>query len=131
MADVARERYQDFRAFWCAYLGEHSRPGTRVLHFFGTSVALICIVTGLLRGSLTILLAGPLVGYGAAWTGHVLVEGNRPTTFRYPGYSLLADLKLWALMLLRPRRIEGETHRVRVREGFPTGENPLSAERRM
>jgi hypothetical protein len=45
------------------------------------------------------LAAAALVGYAPAWISHLAYEGNRPTTFQHPAWSLLADLKmgwLWA-----------------------------------
>jgi hypothetical protein len=35
----------------------------------------------------------PLIAYGLAWVGHFYFELNRPATFIYPSYSLLADFK--------------------------------------
>jgi len=36
-----------------------------------------------------------LCGYGFAWVGHFMFEGNRPATFIYPSFSLLGDFTLW------------------------------------
>lgn len=38
-------------------------------------------------------VAIPVVAYGLAWVGHFWFENNRPATFIYPAYSLLADFK--------------------------------------
>ena len=46
-----------------------------------------------------LLLAAPLAGYGMAWISHFGIEKNRPASFKYPLWSFLADMKLWALML--------------------------------
>ena len=44
--------------------------------------------------------AGIVFAYLCAWIGHFVVEKNRPATFSYPVWSLAADLKLWARMLV-------------------------------
>ena len=40
-----------------------------------------------------------MVAYGFAWSGHFLVEHNRPATFRHPWLSLLGDHKMAWLAL--------------------------------
>lgn len=89
---------RSFAAFWPYYLGEHRNPLNRALHCLGTGLALLLVVAGLL-GDARLLVAAPLVGYGCAWLGHYLVERNRPATFRHPLWSLMADLRLFALVL--------------------------------
>lgn len=44
------------------------------------------------------VLGGMVLAYGFAWVGHFRVEGNRPATFHYPLWSLVADLRMWWLM---------------------------------
>ncbi|HVR70527.1 MAG TPA: DUF962 domain-containing protein [Vicinamibacteria bacterium] len=90
------ERYEDF---WPYYVSEHSRPGTRALHFVGTALVLASAVLAL--GVSPFWLAGaPVFGYGFAWAGHFFVERNRPATFTYPLWSLRGDFRMFRLTLL-------------------------------
>lgn len=43
-------------------------------------------------------LSGVVGAYAFAWTGHFLVEKNRPATFKYPVWSFLCDFRMWGRM---------------------------------
>ncbi|MGO9830448.1 MAG: Mpo1-like protein [Myxococcaceae bacterium] len=89
------ERIQSFEQFWPYYLGEHSRPGTRLLHLVGTTLAICLLLSAVTTGRWLLLIAALVCGYAFAWVGHFFVEHNRPATFRYPFWSLAADFRMW------------------------------------
>lgn len=92
-------KYQSFADFYPFYLSEHSRRGTRRLHFIGSSLALACLVLLVLTGDPWWLAAGFVAGYGFAWFSHLVVEKNRPATFRQPLYSFMGDWKMfWQIL---------------------------------
>lgn len=94
-----QKEYQSFKAFWPFYLREHSRPATRRLHYTGTTIAIIALIYAIVSGKLLWLIAFPLAGYFFAWIAHWRVEGNRPATFTYPVWSLIADFKMYFMWL--------------------------------
>ncbi len=91
-----RERIQTFAEFWPYYLNEHRCRGCRTLHYVGT-------VSGLATAGVAsvvepwLFLATPFAAYGPSWVGHFVLERNRPASFRYPLWSLVADLRMFAL----------------------------------
>ena len=88
---------ETFRDFWPFYVRAHSRPGTRVLHAIGSTLALVCVALAVAR-SLWFLAAAPLIGYSFAWYAHFFVEHNKPATFGHPFYSLAADyVMVWKM----------------------------------
>jgi len=89
-------RAQKFSDFWPYYLQEHAQPGTRALHYVGTSLVVLLVGALPFAGRWWIIPALPLAGYGFAWLGHGLIERNRPATFRYPLWSLRADFRMWS-----------------------------------
>ena len=89
------ERYETFGDFYPFYLNEHRNGTCRALHFVGSSFVLTLLVTALATANWKLFLLTPLAGYGFAWVGHFFFEKNRPATFKYPFYSLLAD---WVMM---------------------------------
>jgi hypothetical protein len=104
------QEIKSFEEFWPFYVAEHSKPATRSLHFAGTAMALACLATLALKGKWRWLPLALAPGYAAAWVGHFLVEKNRPATFKYPLWSLLADQKMFALMLAG--KMEEEIERI-------------------
>jgi hypothetical protein len=94
---------QSFDEFWPYYLSQHRVPATRWLHFAGTTAVVVAAAEAVRRGRPGIIAWLPLLGYGPAWIGHFFVERNKPATFRYPVWSLLADFKMWAGMLAGQR----------------------------
>jgi len=95
---MAPSEFRNFQEFWPHYVREHRRPATRQLHFAGTTAAIACIIGAVALLSFWFLLLAPIAAYGLAWLGHFFIEGNRPATFRYPLWSLIAELRMYALM---------------------------------
>ncbi|MXO58221.1 DUF962 domain-containing protein [Altererythrobacter salegens] len=105
--------YTSFTAFWPFYLSEHSRPQTRALHYVGTTLVVLLTLFALFTMHLWWLVALPVAGYFFAWVGHFGVEKNRPATFTYPLWSLMADFRMWWLWLTG--RLGPELERAGVR----------------
>lgn len=103
------KQYKKFEEFWPYYVCEHSRPLTRWLHFCGTLLLIPVLVIGVVW-SWHYLLLLPLVGYGFAWLAHALVEKNKPATFTYPLWSLLADFKMFFYIATGRMSAEVEKH---------------------
>lgn len=84
-------RYTSFAEFYPFYLGEHSNPVCRRLHFIGSTGVLLLLAFAIYSGNPWWLLALPLMGYGFAWVGHFFFEKNKPATFTYPLWSFIGD----------------------------------------
>ncbi|WP_342248440.1 DUF962 domain-containing protein [Pseudomonas sp. OTU2001] len=92
--------FRSFAEFYPYYLGEHSNPTCRRLHFVGTSLVIALLAYTIGSGKWLLLLALPVFGYGFAWVGHFFFEKNRPATFTHPLYSLFADFVMFRDILL-------------------------------
>lgn len=92
-------QFRSFDEFFLFYLRQHSKRSNRMLHALGTMVGLGGTIAAVyLRHPWFALLLIP-VGYAFAWTGHLLLEGNRPATWGHPWWSLASDFRMFGLML--------------------------------
>jgi hypothetical protein len=91
--------FNSFSQFYPYYLGEHENRICRRLHFAGSTLVILTIVTVLVTGQPRWLWLAPVVGYGFAWVGHFFFEKNRPATFKHPFYSLCGDWVMYAQIL--------------------------------
>ncbi len=89
------ERFQSFREFYPYYLGEHSNRVCRTLHYIGSTLGLIIMIFSVISGNYIYILAGLVLGYAFAWTGHFFFEHNKPATFQYPVWSFMGD---WVML---------------------------------
>jgi hypothetical protein len=90
-----------FMKFWQRYLRDHARYGTRVLHFVGNCFAVVALVLGVVMLDPVIPIVGVVIGYVFAWTGHVLVEHNRPSMAAHPLWSFICDVRMFRLWVGR------------------------------
>ena len=105
---VPETRVATFRDFWPYYVGEHTKPITRALHFVGSTCVLAIVVAALVTGRPWLLVATPVLGYGFAWIGHFGFEKNRPATFKHPIYSFFGDWVMYGKILSGTMRAEVE-----------------------
>jgi hypothetical protein len=85
-----------FAEFYRHYLSHHDHPINRGLHVLGSLSALCLAVLAIVLREWLLLPLVPLVGYGCAWLGHFAFERNKPTAFRSPWWSFLADWRMCA-----------------------------------
>ncbi len=108
-------RLQTYKEFWPFYLGEHSLPATRIVHFVGSWVALANLVAAVAFMRPWYLLGAVISGYAFAWVSHFFIEKNRPATFTYPGWSFISDWRMWFLMLTGKLGAELERYNIRAK----------------
>ena len=90
------ERFASFEEFWPFYLGEHTKPLCRWFHYAGTILALGAAVAACALHPVW-LLAAPFAAYGTAWISHFVIERNRPATWSYVWWSVIADFRMFRL----------------------------------
>ena len=100
--------FATFEDFWPFYVRAHSKDLNRTLHFAGTTAAMATLAAAILLRRPGLLKWVPVVGYGPAWVGHFVVEGNKPATFGHPLWSLRGDLVMWWKTLNGTMRAEVE-----------------------
>lgn len=99
MPESARREFSNYEEFFSFYVLQHSSLGNRLLHAIGTTSGLVIAAAALWLGYGWWALLGLPIAYAFAWTGHFLVEGNKPATFGHPGWSFISDFRMLGLML--------------------------------
>ena len=87
--------FRTFADFYPFYLSEHANRISRRLHFVGTSIAVVLLITALVTQLWWLVAVALIQGYAFAWVGHFFFEHNKPATFRYPRFSFMGDWRLW------------------------------------
>jgi hypothetical protein len=87
--------YRTFSEFYPFYLSEHANRTSRRLHFIGTTIALVFVITAIATQMWWLVAIAFVQGYAFAWVGHFFFEHNKPATFGYPCLSFLSDWFMW------------------------------------
>lgn len=95
MTQTTATRFTRFDQFYAFYLGEHANRTCRRLHFVGSTLALLLLITAFVSQRWWLAGLAVVAGYGFAWVGHFFFEHNKPASFRQPLFSYLGDWKMW------------------------------------
>ena len=89
------DRIKTFSEFYDFYLSQHQKMWTRILHFLGTLLLIAVLIYVVQSGKERFLWYVPIFGLGFSALSHYIFEKNKPTTFKYPIFTLMADFKLF------------------------------------
>tara|TARA_B100001778_G_C18590876_1_gene632231 strand:+ start:1614 stop:1919 length:306 start_codon:yes stop_codon:yes gene_type:complete len=99
------KKIRSFKDFYPIYLEQHNSSSNKLFHFIGTSISIIFLFKLFVSLNLIYLLFALIAGYGFAWVGHFFIEKNKPATFSYPLYSLIADYKMFFEIVIGKHKI--------------------------
>jgi hypothetical protein len=91
--------FRSFSEFWPYYISQHSKAGTRWLHFVGNTNLFFWFALAAINLSWKMALFAVVSSYGFAWVGHFFVERNIPATFRYPIKAGMGDMLMYYKMI--------------------------------
>lgn len=110
---ASQEKFTTYEEFFEFYLQQHSDPRNRMLHAIGTTLGIAVAVWAFGTGHPWYAFLFLPIAYGFAWTGHFVLEKNKPATFGYPFWSFISDFRMLGLMM---------TGRLASRTKLPTPE---------
>ncbi len=93
------QHFATYDEFFLFYLRAHSHPVNSILHLCGSILGLAVLIAAFAFGHPWYALLWPVIGYGFAWFGHFVIEGNKPATFGHPWWSFISDYRMVWLML--------------------------------
>lgn len=91
-----------FNEYWSHYLSAHSNGTSRALHFGGLVLSAASAVWLLAHGLIFFIVLAAIPAMVGAWLGHRLSPrtASMPDVVdEYPGWAVLADLKMFALAI--------------------------------
>ena len=62
-------------------------------------LVVLLALAALVTGNFLLFAMMPVAGYFFAWISHWRIERNRPATFTYPLWSLIADFRMFFLWI--------------------------------
>jgi hypothetical protein len=113
---MKEQRFRTFDEFWPHFVRIHAKKATRLVHFAGTTAAVVCITGGVVLRKPLLFAIAAAAGYGPAWAAHSFIEKNRPASFDYPLWSLQAGLLMWTMILTGT--MDAEVERVMSSNGY-------------
>ncbi|MBV2167053.1 MAG: DUF962 domain-containing protein [Kaistella sp.] len=93
------ERIKTFKKFYSYYLSQHRKKWTRIFHFAGTLLVIAVIIYVLQSGKERFLWYLPIFGWGFSAFSHYVFEKNKPTSFKYPVFTLISDFRMFFELL--------------------------------
>jgi len=97
---VIETKVKTFKEFWGVYVLAHQDKKNQALHFFATLLTFVFAGVFAITHKIIFLVLIPVGSYSLAWIGHLLHERNKPLTWKYPIFSLIADYKMFFMMIL-------------------------------
>lgn len=94
------DRETSFDEFWLTYLRAHSRRMTRLIHYLGITTIFTGILLTIVTGQWWFGPGGLVAGYLIAFSGHYIVQHNRPVLFKGPRaafWSIGCALRMYVL----------------------------------
>jgi hypothetical protein len=96
---AANQPFKNYQEFFVFYLQQHRSPANRALHAIGTTLGIATLIGAFGLGHPWWAFLWLPIAYGCAWTGHFLLEKNRPATFGHPFWSFISDFRMLGLMI--------------------------------
>lgn len=94
------KRFHTLKEFYPHYLAEHQNTINRLLHFIGIGLAGLCFVAAMLFHEVIFFALMPVSASVFAFIGHLCFEKNKPSTFRYPLWTLIGDFALFGDLMM-------------------------------
>ena len=93
-----QKQFANYDEFFAYYVKQHSDPRNRAMHAIGTTLGFAVLVAAFVLGHPWYAFLWLPIAYAFAWTGHFLLEKNKPATFGHPLWSFISDFRMLALM---------------------------------